>query len=82
MHHAFEEFELEKFKRVCLNIAYNSKNDLEGNKDFTLNRAKFYDFVNDLDRRYGTNFLEVYPEYTEFYNICKAMKQKVVNKNV
>jgi organic radical activating enzyme len=82
MHHAFEEFELEKFKRVCLNIAYNSKNDTEGNKDFTLNRAKFYDFVNDLDRRYGTNFLEVYPEYTEFYNICKEMKQKVVNKDV
>jgi organic radical activating enzyme len=82
MHHAFEEFELEKFKRVCLNIAYNSKSDVPGNKDFILNRARFYDFVNDLDRRYGTDFLEVYPEYKEFYEICKAMKKKVVNKDV
>lgn len=82
MHHNFEEFELEKFKRVCLNITYNSNNDTDDNEAFVVNRAKFYDFVNDLDQRYGTTFLDVFPEMENFYNVCKAMKKRVMRKDV
>lgn len=75
-YYGFEEFEIEKYKRVCLDILYSHKN--EGNKDFAINRAKFYEFVNELDRRYKTNFLEVYPEYREFYELGKEMKERII----
>ena len=83
-HQAFEDYELEKFKRVCLDIMGQSKRNRDhGLSDETIvNRAKFYDFVNDLDRRYKTKFTDVFPELANFYEHCKDMKQKVVNKDV
>ena len=33
----------------------------------------FYKFVNEHDRRRGTNFLEVFPELLNFYNHCKSL---------
>jgi hypothetical protein len=35
------------------------------------NRFNFYKFVNEHDKRRGTNFLETFPEYKEFYDSCK-----------
>jgi len=31
----------------------------------------FYLFVNEHDRRRGTNFLQTFPELEEFYRICE-----------
>ena len=39
-----------------------------------LNRLDFYSFVNEYDRRKGSNFLEIFPEYSEFYTVCKKTK--------
>ena len=83
-HQAFEDYELEKFKRVCLDIMGQSKRTQDHGLDSEtiVNHAKFYDFVNDLDRRYGSKFLEVFPEMTEFYDHCRLMKQRVLDKHV
>ena len=34
-------------------------------------RKDFFLFVNEHDRRRGTNFLETFPEMSEFYHFCK-----------
>jgi hypothetical protein len=84
-HHGFEEYELEKFKRVCLNIIYNVKNteleDVTKPTDTLVNRAKFFDFINDIDARHGQNFLETFPEMTEFWEKCVAAKTQIVKLN-
>ena len=51
-------------------------------KKITHPRAEFFDFINTKDRRDGTNFLEVFPEMTEFYEECKQANKIVRSKIV
>lgn len=41
-------------------------------------KIRFFTFFNEIDKRSGSNFLEVFPEYSHFYNDCK--KQYFRNK--
>ena len=41
-------------------------------------RTRFYLWVKEYDRRRGKNFLETFPEYTHFFNVCEA-EYKVYN---
>jgi len=82
MHQGFETYEMEKMRRIVLHrLHFNKKSqnptDMD-REDINIKRAGFYDFVNSLDKRNGTNFLEVFPEYEEFYNLCKEAKQQLV----
>lgn len=80
-HLGFEQYEIEKFRRIVLHrMYYIKKNDKEreNHGDIVLNRAKFYDYVNELDRVHKTNFLEIFPEYENYYNICKLAKEKII----
>jgi organic radical activating enzyme len=36
-------------------------------------RRDFYSFFTENDRRLGTNLLKVFPEYTDFYALCKEV---------
>ena len=36
-------------------------------------RRDFYSFFTENDKRLGTNLLKTFPEYTEFYNLCKEV---------
>ena len=74
-HQGFETYELEKFKRICLQILYRSKNQ---DQDMAINRAKFFDFINEMDKRNNTNFIEVFPEMKEFYEICKSKRANLI----
>jgi hypothetical protein len=40
-------------------------------KEIMNNRQNFVAFVDEHDRRRGTNFLKTFPEMEEFYNECK-----------
>jgi organic radical activating enzyme len=84
-HHGFEEYELEKFKRVCLNVIYNVRNTEVEDKnvptDTLVNRAKFYDFIIDIDARHNQNFLETFPEMTEYWGLCKDAKNTITKLN-
>ena len=77
-HQGFEDYELEKFKRITLQIMGRDKQNREEGDgiETKINRAKFYDFVNEIDHRHGTNFLETFPEMTDFYKLCERMNQE------
>lgn len=79
-HQGFETYEFEKFKRIVIHRIYHTENKKsvhDMTRDVLINRAKFYDMVNNLDKRRGTNFLETFPEMEEFYNLCKWCKEQV-----
>lgn len=40
-----------------------------------LGRSDFYAFINEFDRRKGLNFLEVFPELSEFWKVCQKTNQ-------
>lgn len=76
-HLGFEQHEVEKYKRILAHrLYYNRKNDIkrDTDDDIIVNRAKFYDYVNEIDRVNSTDFLKVFPEYTNYYNECKKAK--------
>lgn len=80
MHLAFERYELEKFQRIVENRLYFKNNNID------MYRAKFFDFVNQIDARRNYNFLNTFPEMEEYYNKCKlaynqiSQKDKIYNK--
>ena len=43
--------------------------------DFNLETARrdFRIFVDESDKRNGTNFLKTFPEYSDFYHSCGAL---------
>jgi len=62
----FTTFEYEKFRRVVdymESTTYDDDRVAEGRRDF-------YNWFNALDERRDTNFLETFPEMTDFYNEC------------
>ena len=42
--------------------------------NYTTVRKDFYTFVNEWDRRKGTSFLYVFPEYKDFYEMCGGVE--------
>ena len=76
IHQGFEPYEFEKFKRIVINILYYIK-DNENSENVQINHAKFFDFVNDIDSRHGSNFLETFPEMVSFYEKCKNERTHV-----
>jgi hypothetical protein len=57
----------------------HDKNNVQNGdtRDTIVNRAKFFDFVNEIDRRHGTDFLVTFPEMTDFYELCERMNKEV-----
>jgi len=66
------------FLKWITNIRDSIKNQ-EGEKidwvggDVNNIRASFYKWFKQYDERREVNFLEVFPEYKEFYNMCKEL---------
>ena len=65
----FRSDEYEKFKRV---VNYMKENPVAPEK-IRQGQRDFYVFFTENDKRLGTNLLETFPEYTEFYNYCKGI---------
>lgn len=66
----FYEHEADKLKRIY-EMAQNSVQNK--NQYVDVNRKDFIKFIDEHDKRRGTNFLETFPELTDFYNKCKAL---------
>jgi organic radical activating enzyme len=62
----FMKYEIDKFKRI-----YTTMKKLINSRNYRIERHDFYHFINQWDRRKGLNFLEVFPEYEEFYKLCE-----------
>lgn len=65
----FTAVEYEKFKRVT---GYMKEHELTP-EHIRAGRRDFFSFFNENDNRLGTNMLELFPEYTEFYKLCKQI---------
>ena len=63
------ELEYEKFLRVT---NYMKENPIPADK-IKNGRRDFYSFFSENDRRLGTNLIKTFPEYENFYNLCKQV---------
>jgi hypothetical protein len=61
------DLEYEKFKRVT---DFMKAKTIPEEK-IRAGRRDFYSFFTENDKRLSTNLLETFPEYTDFYNLCK-----------
>jgi organic radical activating enzyme len=62
----FFQFEVDKLKRV-----YDLVLSMENNLEITDTQKDFVKFVDEHDKRRGTNFLETFPDFEEFYKNIK-----------
>ena len=65
--------EIGKLQRVLTVFESKIKNGYPEKEKF---RKDFVKFVDEHDRRRGTNFSNTFPELVEFYNACKEMPAK------
>jgi pyruvate-formate lyase-activating enzyme len=57
-----------------LKIIYHLLKNFNFNEEtITKNRKDFIKFVDEHDRRRGTNFLDTFPEMNDFYHFCKSL---------
>lgn len=82
----FETREAAKLRRIFVDVVCAVKDarntdETTSNWNIAKNRAHFYTFVNEYDRRRNTNFLETFPEYNEFYKICELEHNKMYPKS-
>ena len=70
--HGFKDYEVQRMRRDIDWMREGSKLDPEY---VTLQRADFYRFFNEHDKRRNTNFLKTFPEMREFWNQCKYYAQ-------
>lgn len=63
----FEDSEIAKFNRVT---EYMKTNPVAESK-IKQGRRDFYVFFTENDRRLGTDLLKTFPEYKDFYQLCK-----------
>lgn len=80
IHQGFEQYEVEKLKRITLEALSFTKSHSDADEVVLIHRARFFDFVNDIDRRHNRNFLAVFPEMTEFYEKCRRAKEIITEK--
>lgn len=81
-HMGFEVAETNKFKRIVSHrVNFNKKSATrDDDKDIILNRAKFFEYINQLDKRQGSNFLETFPEMTGYYELCMRDWQRLLGR--
>lgn len=65
----FNPQEYEKFKRVT---NYMKTHPIASDR-ITQGQRDFYSFFTENDKRLGTNLLEIFPEYSDFYDHCKTI---------
>lgn len=70
----FYDFEIHRMRRIY-SVMQDKLNDQSEEKirKININKRDFAIFVDEHDRRRGTDFLKTFPEYEDFYNSCKAL---------
>lgn len=76
----FDDWEALKMRRNVLDIINKSTQHvpdsyLSIDQNIRQDRTRFYNFVVEYDKRRDTNFLNTFPEYKDFYNLCKREKE-------
>jgi hypothetical protein len=71
----FSQTDINGLKRVYNWVKGRMKTEPEAEKN--KNRAQFYIFAEEHDRRRGTNFVESFPEMADFYAECKSLAEEI-----
>ena len=66
----YSDIEVQKIKRIW---DWKISNWPDKEKHIKEHRYNFIKFFDEHDRRRGTNFVKVFPELEEFYNMCKEI---------
>lgn len=70
-YHGFYDFECSRLERL---VEFMKTGPHPGDGiNLDVARKDFAIFVDEHDRRRGTNFLKTFPGLTDFYNLCKAL---------
>lgn len=69
----FKDYEVQRMRR---DIAWMKEGASLDPAHIKQQRADFYRFFNEYDKRHKTNFLEVFPEMKEFWNECRYHAQE------
>ncbi len=72
----YKNFNWENYSHFLLNLAQSISNKQKDIKSVTKERAQFYQWVNDYEKNRSVQFLETFPEYREFYELCKLADQQ------
>ena len=72
--HGFKDYELQRLQRVIDFMGEGCNLDPEYVK---IQKADFYRFFNEHDKRRGTGFLRTFPEMAEFWNECKHYAKNI-----
>ena len=77
----FRDFEISRLARF---IEYLKSSPADSGRDAQTNifRADFYRFMQEHDRRRGTDFLKTFPEMANFYDVCKSNALKMPLSNI
>jgi organic radical activating enzyme len=65
----YSDVEIQKVNRLY-DWMLSPQNSLDQHK----HRYNFYKFVEEHDKRRGTDFIKIFPELEEFYNFCKTIQ--------
>ena len=73
----FFDYEMNRIERLY----YTMRDEINrpGRKKRNLLRKQFAEYVLEYDNRRGTNFLETFPEYTEFFHECMKLVNDTEN---
>ena len=71
--HGFKDYEVQRMRR---DIAWMRKGDELPEQYLQNNRADFYRFFTEHDKRRDTNFLATFPEMEEFWKQCRYYAQR------
>jgi organic radical activating enzyme len=70
--HGFHDYEVARIQRVLDWMKLGISNEVQLRQE----RANFYRFFSEHDSRRNTNFLQTFPEMSEFWNHCKQLNQE------
>jgi hypothetical protein len=68
-YNGFHQWEIDKFERV----AGVMSSEITNGENRDIERADFYRFFSEHDRRRGTNFLKTFPEMKDFWELCRRL---------
>jgi len=78
----FESWEALKLKRIFVDVLIAVKDarnhdETTTREDIAKQRARFYEFVMEYDKRRGTDFTKSLPGMAHFYKVCKLEHEKL-----
>ena len=69
---SFTDREVQKMDRIVKDLDVRNNKPEEFEREAVEGRRMFYEWIQQYDKRRGTNFLKTFPEMNKFYEDCKA----------